>query len=65
MKAKTLAEKALWEWHEMEAPEMEITTILPSSVLGAALDDHYGPSLRKIERLLFLKKAMSVIATKL
>ena len=55
VKSKTLAEKALWEWHKQEAPEMEITTILPSFVLGAPLDDHYGPSVRKIEHLLFPK----------
>ena len=34
---------------------MEMTTILPSFVLGAPLDNHYGPSVRKIERLLFPK----------
>lgn len=52
VKSKTLAEKAVWEYQEKEAPELKITTILPSFVLGAPLDENYGSSIRKVERLL-------------
>ena len=53
VKSKTLAERAVWEWQREQAPEMQITTILPAFVLGAPLDDHYGPSVRKVHKLMF------------
>lgn len=52
VKSKTLAERAIWDWCRENASEMEVTTILPSFVLGAPLDGQYGPSVRKVERLL-------------
>jgi len=56
VKSKTLAEKAIWNYQEKEAPELLITTILPSFVMGAPLDEHYGSSVRKVERLLTSKE---------
>lgn len=52
VKSKTLAERAVWQYQEMEAPELKMTTILPSFVIGAPLDNNYGSSIQKIERLL-------------
>lgn len=52
VKSKTLAERAVWQYQEMGAPELNVTTILPSFVIGAPLDNYYGSSVRKIERLL-------------
>ena len=51
-KSKTLAERAAWDFVESQAPGMELTTINPCLVLGTPLDDHYGTSLRIVERLL-------------
>ena len=51
-KSKTLAERAAWDFVERDAPDMELTTINPCLVLGTPLDDHYGASLRIVERLL-------------
>lgn len=51
VKAKTLAEKALWNWQKMEAPEMKVTTICPAFVLGIPLDTNYGSSIKKVEKL--------------
>lgn len=51
-KSKTLAERAAWDFVANEAPEMELTTINPCLVLGRPLDDHYGASLKVVERLL-------------
>ena len=51
-KSKTLAERAAWDFVESDAPGMELTTINPCLVLGTPLDDHYGTSLRIVERLL-------------
>ncbi len=51
-KSKTLAERAAWGFVANEAPDMELTTINPCLVLGRPLDDHYGTSLKVVERLL-------------
>ena len=51
-KSKTLAERAAWDFVTNEAPAMELTTINPCLVLGRPLDDHYGTSLKVVERLL-------------
>lgn len=51
-KSKTLAERAAWNFVENEAPDMQLTAINPCLVLGRPLDDHYGTSLRVVERLL-------------
>ena len=54
-KSKTLAEEAAWEFVSQEAPEMLLTTINPSLVLGAPLDRNYGTSVAVLERLLSAK----------
>lgn len=51
-KSKTLAERAAWDFVKNEAPDMQLTVINPCLVLGRPLDDHYGASLRVVERLL-------------
>lgn len=58
VKSKTLAEEALWEFCRSHH-EIRLTTILPSFVLGAPLDDKYGASVRKIEMLFKLERAAS------
>lgn len=50
-KSKTLAERAAWDF-VAEHPEMQLTTVNPSLVLGAPLDKHYGTSLSLMERLM-------------
>ena len=50
-KSKTLAEQAAWDFVK-EHPQMQLTTINPSLVLGAPLDPHYGTSLSLIERIM-------------
>ena len=54
-KSKTLAEKAAWEYIATEAPEISMTTINPSMVLGAPLDNNYGTSVSILERVLDAK----------
>ncbi len=58
VKSKMLAEKAVWDWHASEAPEMQITMINPGLVLGAPLDDRFGTSIQIIERVLSGKDPM-------
>lgn len=50
-KSKTLAEKAAWDFAKQH-PEVQLTTINPSLVLGAPLDTHYGTSLAIVERIM-------------
>jgi len=54
-KSKTLAEEAAWEFVKHDAPEMLLTTINPSLVLGAPLDRNFGTSVAVLERLLSAK----------
>lgn len=54
-KSKTLAEKAAWDYMASEAPEIALTTINPSMVLGAPLDRNYGTSVSVLERILDAK----------
>ena len=54
-KSKTLAEKAAWDYIASEAPEIALTTINPSMVLGAPLDRNYGTSVSVLERILDAK----------
>jgi dihydroflavonol-4-reductase len=56
-KSKTLAEKAAWNFVR-EFPEMKLTTINPSLVLGPPLDRAIGTSLKLIVRLLSAKDPM-------
>lgn len=55
-KSKTLAERAAWEI--AKARGLKLTTINPGLVLGPPLDEHYGSSLRVIERMLKGKDPM-------
>jgi dihydroflavonol-4-reductase len=50
-KSKTLAELAAWDLVKQH-PEMQLTTINPSLVLGQPLDADFGTSLQLIERIL-------------
>jgi dihydroflavonol-4-reductase len=56
-KSKTLAERAAWDFAK-DHPEIRLTTINPSLVLGTPLDQHYGTSLALIERILGGKDPM-------
>ena len=58
VKSKTLAEQAVWDWHESEAPEMQITMINPGFVQGAPLDNQFGTSIQVVERVLSGKDPM-------
>ncbi|WP_428926666.1 NAD-dependent epimerase/dehydratase family protein [Marinibacterium sp. SX1] len=52
-KSKTLAERALWDWNQTEAPEARITAINPSFVMGPPLGTTQVPSsLNILARLL-------------
>ncbi len=50
-KSKTLAEKAAWDF-VADHPDIKLTTVNPSLVLGAPLDGNYGTSLSLIERIM-------------
>lgn len=56
-KSKTMAEHAAWGFVEKN-PQMQLTTINPSLVLGTPLDAHYGTSLSLIERIMAGKDPM-------
>jgi dihydroflavonol-4-reductase len=56
-RSKTLAERAAWTF-AAQHPEMRLTTINPSLVLGRPLDSNFGTSLRLIERILSGKDPM-------
>ncbi len=58
LKSKTLAERAVWDWQSADAPDMQITIINPSFVLGAPLDNNFGTSIEVIERLMRGKDPM-------
>ena len=51
-KSKTMAERAAWDFIASEAPDMQMTTINPTLVLGPPLDRHFGSSISIIERIL-------------
>lgn len=51
-KSKTLAERAAWEFVEREAPDMSLRVVNPALVLGPALDDKIGTSIKVVQRLL-------------
>ena len=57
VKSKTLAEKAAWSFAK-DHPDMALTVINPALVLGPALDDKIGTSLKLIQRLLSGKDPM-------
>jgi dihydroflavonol-4-reductase len=56
--AKTLAEKAAWDFIKSDAPEIALTTINPVLVLGAPLDKNFGSSISLVERILNGKDPM-------
>ena len=56
-RSKTLAERAAWDFVAAH-PEMRLTTINPSLVLGAPLDARFGTSLGLIARILAGKDPM-------
>jgi dihydroflavonol-4-reductase len=57
-KSKTLAERAAWDFVANEAPEMQLTAINPSFVMGAPLDENFGTSIQVVERLMKGKDPM-------
>ena len=58
LKSKTLAERAVWDWQSADAPDMQITMINPSFVMGAPLDNNFGTSIEVIDRLMRGKDPM-------
>ncbi|MFT4961353.1 MAG: dihydroflavonol-4-reductase [Paracoccaceae bacterium] len=58
LKSKTMAERAVWDWQTADAPDMQITMINPSFVLGAPLDSNFGTSIDVIDRLMRGKDPM-------
>jgi dihydroflavonol-4-reductase len=57
-KSKTLAERAAWDFVKNEAPEIALTTINPSLVIGAPLDTKFGSSMAIIDQLIKGTKRM-------
>lgn len=51
-KSKTLAERAAWDFVAKEAPDLKLTVINPSFVLGAPLDADLGTSIQVVRRIL-------------
>ncbi len=52
-KSKTLAERALWDWNETEAPDALVTAVNPSFVMGPPIGSKSVPSsLNIVARLL-------------
>jgi dihydroflavonol-4-reductase len=51
-RAKTLAERAAWDYVARDAPEMALTAINPVVVVGPPLDGEYGASVYMVARLL-------------
>ena len=51
-KSKTLAERAAWDFIKNEAPEIALTVINPSLVIGAPLDNKFGSSMAIIDQLI-------------
>ena len=57
-KSKTLAERAAWDFIKNEAPNMALTTINPSLVIGSPLDTKFGSSMAIIDQLIQGTKRM-------
>ena len=57
-KSKTLAEQAAWQFQKSEYPEMELTVINPSFVIGMPMDENFGTSIQVVERMLRAKDPM-------
>lgn len=57
-KSKTLAERAAWDFVRDHAPDLALTTINPTMVLGPPLDTNFGTSVQVVQRLLRAKDPM-------
>jgi len=57
-RSKTMAEQAAWDFVRDTASDIQLTTVNPGFVLGAALDKTIGTSLSVIQRLLRAKDPM-------
>jgi dihydroflavonol-4-reductase len=57
-KSKTLAEQAAWDFVKNEAPEIALTTINPSLVIGRPLDEKFGSSMAIIDQIIKGTKRM-------
>ncbi|MEE9427414.1 MAG: aldehyde reductase [Paracoccaceae bacterium] len=57
-KSKTMAEQAAWAFARDMAPDMALTTINPTMVLGPPLDIHFGGSVEVVQRMLQAKDPM-------
>ncbi|MGR3291114.1 MAG: SDR family oxidoreductase [Paracoccaceae bacterium] len=57
-KSKTMAEQAAWNFIRDQAPDMALTTINPTLVLGVPLDMHFGSSVEVVQRILRAKDPM-------
>ena len=57
-RSKTLAERAAWDFVKNEASEIALTTINPTLVIGAPLDNKFGSSMATIDQLISGTKRM-------
>jgi dihydroflavonol-4-reductase len=57
-RSKTLAERAAWDFVKNNAPEIALTTINPSLVIGAPLNTNFGSSMAIIDQLIKGTKRM-------
>ena len=57
-RSKTLAERAAWDFVKNDAPEIALTTINPSLVIGAPLNTNFGSSMAIIDQLIKGTKRM-------
>ncbi len=57
-RSKTLAELAAWDFVKNEAPEIALTTINPTLVIGKPLDEKFGSSMAIIDQLIKGTKKM-------
>lgn len=51
-RSKTLAEKAVWRFMKQNNCEMELTTVLPSAILGTLLEKDFSPSANTVIKIL-------------
>ena len=51
-RAKTIAERAAWAWHQAEGGALELVTVNPVLVLGPVLGSDFSASLEAIKKLL-------------
>ena len=51
-RAKTIAERAAWAWHNAEGGRLELVTVNPGLVLGPVLGSDFSASLEAVRKLL-------------